>query len=314
MQLTPVKTLLEAGCHFGSRASRWNPKMKPYIFGKRNLIHIIDLKETLRSLIRAQHFLVKLAAEGHQVLVVGTKRAAQNVVINESRRAAMPYVSERWLGGTLTNFETVRKRLARLEALETMERDGSLYQNSKKMISALLREKRKIHRNLDGIRTLGRLPGALIIIDPKREYNAVREANKLGVPVVAVLDTDCDPERIDIPIPANDDAMRSIQVLLTALVDALVEGGTTYRRWLAEQEKLREEDTARRAEADRKVREAQRKKAQEMEALKRAQEQIRRERETAARAASPEAAPAAGEAPAAPASPAGDVPAPPASP
>jgi small subunit ribosomal protein S2 len=293
VQPVPVKTLLEAGCHFGSRASRWNPKMKAYIFGKRNLIHIINLKETLRNLIRAQHFLMKLSGEGHPVLIVGTKRAAQNVVITEARRAAMPFVSERWLGGTLTNFQTVRSRLRRLEELESMEKEGSLYQNSKKMISALLREKRKIHRNLDGIRTLGKLPGAVIIVDPKREYNAVREAQKLGIPVVAILDTDCDPEDIDIPIPANDDAMRSIQVLLTALVDAIVEGGSTYRHYQAEQEKLREEDAARKAEADRRIKEAQKKRAEEREALKRAQEQLRRERE--AKAGAERQAPAGGE-------------------
>jgi small subunit ribosomal protein S2 len=219
-----VKELIDAGIHFGHRVSRWNPKMAPYIFGKRNLIHIIDVKETLRGLLRAQKFLRKLIADGKDVLIVGTKRQARQAVLREAERTGMPYVIERWLGGTLTNFRTIRSRLARLEELEAMEADGSLQQYSKKMISSLTREKRKITRNLAGIRTMDRLPGALILIDPHKEHIAVKEARKLGIPTVALLDTDSDPDLIDLPIPGNDDAMRAIDLICKHMGDAIAEG------------------------------------------------------------------------------------------
>ena len=267
MLTVPVKDLLEAGVHFGCRASRWNPKMKPYIFGRRNQIHIINLKETLRGLIKATSFLHRLAAEGQQVLFVGTKRQAQQLVTESARKVSMPFVAERWLGGTLTNFTTVRQRLARLEELETMEAKGaSLSGLSKKAMAALMREKRKIFRNLDGLRSLDKLPGALVIIDPKKEHNAVKEASKLGIPTVAILDTDCDPTEVDIPIPANDDAMRSIGVILSKLTESVASGSTAHAQFLMEEEKRREEESARRAAEDRRGREEAKRRAAEREA------------------------------------------------
>ncbi|HMS17143.1 MAG TPA: 30S ribosomal protein S2 [Planctomycetota bacterium] len=281
MFVVPVKELLEAGVHFGTRASRWNPKMHPFIFGKRNLIHIIDLRQTLRGLLRATAFLQRLAAEGHQVLFVGTKRQAQTVIVDAAREVNMPFVSERWLGGTLTNFQTIRSRLQRLTELEGMEKDGSITDFSKKYISSLNRERRKIFRNLDGLRTMDKLPGALIVVDPRKEHNAVKEANKLGIPVIAILDTDCDPEPVDIPIPGNDDSMRSIQVLTKKLTEAIASGNTAYAQWLQEEEKRRVEEDAKRAEEQAKLDEAQRRRAEEREKLKAAQERLRQERESA---------------------------------
>jgi small subunit ribosomal protein S2 len=219
-----VKDLIDAGVHFGHRASRWNPKMKPYIYGKRNLIHIIDLKETVRGLLRALKFFNRVAAGNGLILFVGTKRQAAETVIEQCKRAGMPYVTERWLGGTLTNFRTIRSRLERLEELEGILDTEQAQTFSKKMISTLNRERRKIQRNLEGIRHMTRLPEALFIIDPHREKIAVTEARKLGIKVVALMDTDCDPDVVDLPIPGNDDSMRSIELIVTRLCDAIIEG------------------------------------------------------------------------------------------
>ncbi len=219
-----VKDLIDAGVHFGHRASRWNPKMKPYIYGKRNLIHIIDLKETVRGLLRATKFFHRVAANNGLILFVGTKRQAAETLVEECNRCQMPYVTERWLGGTLTNFRTIRSRLERLEELEeTLDGEQAL-SYSKKMISTLTRERQKIDRNLSGIRHMTRLPEALFIIDPHREHIAVSEAKKLGIKVVSLLDTDCDPDDVDLPIPGNDDSMRSIELIVKRLVDAIIEG------------------------------------------------------------------------------------------
>lgn len=219
-----VKDLIDAGVHFGHRASRWNPKMKPYIYGKRNLIHIIDLKETVRGILRATKYFQRIASGGGLILFVGTKRQATDTIIEQAKRCGMPYVTERWLGGTLTNFSTIRSRLKRLEELENIL-DGELALTfSKKMISSLSRERRKIQRNLEGIRTMTRLPEALLVIDPHREKIAVTEARKLGIKVVALMDTDCDPDTVDLPIPGNDDSMRSIEIVLSRLTDAIIEG------------------------------------------------------------------------------------------
>jgi small subunit ribosomal protein S2 len=297
MFAVPVKDLLEAGVHFGCRASRWNPKMAPFIFGKRNLIHIIDLRQTLRGLIRATTFLQRLVAEGHQVLYVGTKRQAASVIIECAQSVNMPFVAERWLGGTLTNFQTVRSRLARLTELEAMEGDGSLATMSKKAVASVLREKRKVHRNLHGIRKMDKLPGAVIVVDPRKEHNAVSEANKLGIPVVGVLDTDCDPTPLDIPIPGNDDAMRSIQVLLKKLTESVAAGNTAYSQWLAEEQKRRAEEEAKRLEEQRKIEEQQRRREQQREALRAAQERLRHERGMGEGVAPPSTSPEAGHAP-----------------
>ncbi len=219
-----VKELIEAGVHFGHRASRWNPKMRPYIYGRRNLIHIIDVRETVRGLIRARKYLTQVAAGGSLILFVGTKRQAAETIERESSRCGMPYVSDRWLGGTLTNFRTIRSRLARLEELERLRSGEELQSYSKKMQSALNREYRKMFRNLNGMRTMNRLPECLVVIDPRKEHNAVFEARKLGVTTVALIDTDCDPDLVDLPIPGNDDSIRSIELVMHQLADAVLEG------------------------------------------------------------------------------------------
>jgi small subunit ribosomal protein S2 len=219
-----VKEFIEAGVHYGHRVSRWNPKMKPYIYGKRNLIHIIDLKETVRGLLRAIKFFNRVAASNGLILFVGTKRQAADTLIEQCNRSGMPYVTERWLGGTLTNFRTIRSRLERLEELENTLDGEQALSYSKKMISTLSRERRKIERNLSGIRHMNRLPEALLVIDPRREHIAVAEARKLGIKVVALLDTDCDPDLIDLPIPGNDDSMRSIELVVSHLTDSIRDG------------------------------------------------------------------------------------------
>lgn len=222
-----VKDFLESGVHFGHRASRWNPKMRPYIYARRNQIHIIDLKETLRGLIRAKKYLSKVISQGSLVLFVGTKRQAAEPVEAAAKKCGMPYVNERWLGGTLTNFRTIRSRLKRLEELESLRASGELATFSKKRQSTLLREYKKIFTNLSGIRDMNRLPEALVIIDPRREGIAVKEARLLGIKVVALIDTDSDPDLVDLPIPGNDDSIRSIDLMLAHLSDAVVEGKAT---------------------------------------------------------------------------------------
>lgn len=219
-----VRQLIDAGVHFGHRASRWNPKMSPYIFGKRNTIHIIDIRETVKGLLRAKRFISQLVANNQDILFVGTKRQARLHVQQQAERVGMPYVIERWLGGTLSNFRTIRSRLQRLEELETAEADGTALEYSKKMIAMRSRELGKIKRNLDGIRTMTKLPAALVIIDVFREKNAVHEAKKLGIPTVCLIDTDSDPDFADVPIPGNDDAIRAIETVLTHLADAVAEG------------------------------------------------------------------------------------------
>ncbi len=225
MPIVSAKELIEAGVHFGHRASRWNPKMRPYIHGRRNLIHIIDIKETLRGLLRAKKYLRQVAAADKLILFVGTKRQAQDSLERECMRCGMPFAAERWLGGTLTNFRTIRSRLTRLEELERlMGNEVEFDTYSKKMQAALKREHRKMFRNLNGIRTMVRPPECMVVIDPKKEKNAVREARKLGVTVLALIDTDCDPDVVDLPIPGNDDSIRSIR-LITSYLSAAIKRG-----------------------------------------------------------------------------------------
>ncbi len=219
-----VRQLIKSGIHFGHRASRWNPKMKPYIFGKRNTIHIIDIRETVKGLLRAKRFIAKIVSSGEDVIFVGTKRQARIQIKEHATRVGMPWVTDRWLGGTLTNFRTIRSRLVRLEELEVAEADGSSQQYSKKMIATRTRERRKIQRNLAGIREMHRLPGAVIIVDVHRERNAVLEARKLGIPTICLIDTDSDPDFADIPIPGNDDAIRAIELIISELADAAEAG------------------------------------------------------------------------------------------
>ena len=224
-----VENLVESGVHFGHRASRWNPKMRPYIYGKRNQIHVIDVRETVRGLLRAKKFVSQVTAGGSLVLFVGTKRQAGPTVQREAERCKMPFVSERWLGGTLTNFRTIRSRMTRLEELEKIRGGEELQTYSKKAQSALNREYRKMYRNLNGIRAMTRQPGCLVIIDPKKEKNAIREARNLGITTCALIDTDCDPDDVDLPIPGNDDGIRSIEVILSHLSDAVIAGAKTIK-------------------------------------------------------------------------------------
>lgn len=219
-----VQDLVEAGIHFGQRSAGWNPKMGPYIYGKRNGIHIIDIKETVKGLLLAKKFIAKAVADGKDVCFVGTKRQARSVIEQRVGDVKQHYVIERWLGGTLTNFRTIRSRLKRLEELEAIEKNDNFASYSKKMESQLRREKDKIFRNLSGIRSMDKLPGALIVVDVTREINALREARKLGIPTICLIDTDGDPELADIPIPGNDDSMRSIDVIIRELCLAVNEG------------------------------------------------------------------------------------------
>lgn len=221
---TLVQDLVEAGIHFGQRAASWNPKMAPYIWGKRNGIHIIDIKETIKGLLLAKKFIARVVADGKDVCFVGTKRQARAVLETRVTDVKMHWVTERWLGGTLTNFRTIRSRLKRLEELDGIEAKDNFASYSKKMESMLKREQAKIKRNLDGLRKMDKLPGVIIVIDVKKEINALREARKLGIPTVCLIDTDGDPELADIPIPGNDDSMRSIDVIIRELCLAVADG------------------------------------------------------------------------------------------
>ena len=224
MAQTLVKDLIEAGVHFGHRASRWNPKMSPYIYARKNVIHIIDIRETIRGLLRANKYIKQVASGRGMVLFVGTKRQARETIEREALRCKMPFISDRWLGGTLTNFRTIRSRLSRLEELEALRTSDELATYSKKMQSALNREYRKMYRNLNGMRTMSRLPECIVIVDPKNEKNAVTEARKLGITTVALIDTDCNPDEVDLPIPGNDDSIRSIELIIRHLANAVIEG------------------------------------------------------------------------------------------
>ena len=220
-----VQDMIDAGVHFGHRASHWNPKMRPYVYGRRKMIHIIDVRETVRGILRAKKYLKQVAAAGGTILFVGTKRAASETIEQQGKRCGMPFVAERWLGGTLTNFRTIRSRLSRLNELENIISSGELLESySKKMQSSLAREHRRMFSNLNGIRDMDRFPDCMIIVDPKKEKNAVREAQKLGITTIALIDTDSNPDEIDLPIPGNDDSIRSIELIISFLADAVLEG------------------------------------------------------------------------------------------
>jgi small subunit ribosomal protein S2 len=218
------RDLLQAGVHYGHKVSRWNPKMRPYIHAKQSLIHIIDVRQTIKGLVKAWHFVKNLAARGEVILFVGTKRQAGAVIKSEAARCGMPYVSERWLGGTLTNYETIRTRLGRLKEIEQWEADGTIKRYSKKEQSSIMREKRKLLRNLDGLRAMERLPSALFLVDPVQEKIAVTEAHKIGAATVALIDSDGDPDEIDVAIPGNDDSIKVVQIIVSKLADAVAEG------------------------------------------------------------------------------------------
>ena len=239
MSAITMKELLEAGVHFGHQTKRWNPKMKKYLFGERNGIYIIDLQKTIQKFDEAYEFLKAVAQGGESVLFVGTKRQAADTIREDAERSGMFYVNHRWLGGTLTNFQTIRKSINRLKQLEQMQSDGTFEGLPKKEALYLGREIEKLNRALQGIKDMDRLPGAAVVVDTKRERIAVREARRLNIPVVAIVDTNCDPEEIDYPIPGNDDAIRSIKLISARLADAIVEGRGGVDREL-EQEMLQE--------------------------------------------------------------------------
>ncbi|WP_136513706.1 30S ribosomal protein S2 [Geomonas edaphica] len=219
-----MKELLEAGVHFGHQTKRWNPKMKPYIFGARNGIYIIDLQKTVRLFKNAYSFVTEMAQAGETVLFVGTKKQAQDSVAEEAQRCGQFYVNDRWLGGMLTNFSTVKQSIDRLKRLDSMIADGTIEAYTKKEQLKLGKEREKLEKTLGGIKGMGRTPGMLFVVDPKNEEIAVSEAKKLGIPVVAIVDTNCDPDNIDYVIPGNDDAIRAIRLLTSKMADAVLEG------------------------------------------------------------------------------------------
>lgn len=224
MAQVTIKQLLEAGVHFGHQTQRWNPKMKKYIFGERNGIYIINLEITLACIEKALSFIKQVAAEGKDILLVGTKRQAQEPLKAAAENCAMPYVEQRWLGGMLTNFETVRKSVARLDMIDKMEQEGGFQFVTKKEVGMLKKERERLVKNLSGIRKMRRLPGALFVIDSKKEEIGIKEAIKLGIPVVAVLDTNCDPDLVDYPIPGNDDAIRAVKLFCELATQSIKEG------------------------------------------------------------------------------------------
>ena len=219
-----MKQLLEAGVHFGHQTRRWNPKMKEYIFTERNGIYIIDLQKTVKKVDEAYNFVKEISAEGKDILFVGTKKQAQDSIKEEAERVGMYYVNNRWLGGMLTNFKTIQKRIARMDQIEKMEEDGTFDLLPKKEVSKLKIEKEKLDKFLGGIRNLKGIPGALFVVDPRKEKIAIAEAHKLNIPVVAIVDTNCDPDEVDYVIPGNDDAIRAVKLIAGAMADAIIEG------------------------------------------------------------------------------------------
>ena len=224
MPIVALRELIESGVHFGSATARWNPKMKPYIHSKQSKIHIIDLRETIKGMVRSGKFLEQISSQGKRVLFVGTKRQAADIVRQEGQRSDSFFVANRWLGGTLTNMNTMRNRINRLNELESLEANGRMGEFSKKMIASLTRERKKIFRNFEGIRNMHELPGAVVVIDPGNEHICVAETVKLGIPLIGIVDTDDSPEKLDFVIPANDDAFRSIQILVSRLADSVLSG------------------------------------------------------------------------------------------
>ena len=224
MSVVSMKQLLEAGVHFGHQAKRWNPKMKKYIFTERNGIHVIDLHKSLKKIEEAYEEMRKIAEDGGKVLFVGTKKQAQEAIKEEAIRANMFFVNERWLGGMLTNFKTIETRIKRLKQLEAMAEDGTFEVLPKKEVIGLRHEMEKLEKYLGGIKDMPKMPGALFVVDPKKEKIAIAEAKKLGIPVVATVDTNCDPDEVDFPIPANDDAIRAVKLLAGKMADAVLEG------------------------------------------------------------------------------------------
>ncbi len=242
MAYITIRELLEAGVHFGHQTKRWNPKMKKYIFGARNGIYIIDLQQTVKLFKQAHDFIKSVAAEGQDILFVGTKKQASEAIYEEANRAEQFYVQNRWLGGMLTNFQTIKNNITRFHFLKSIENDGSIENYPKKEQAKMLKEKAKLEFAIGGIRDMKRLPGALFIVDPKNESIAVKEGKRLGIPIVAIVDTNCDPDDIDYVIPGNDDAIRSIRLFASRIADACIEGRQLYEeKQRAESDKGAEE-------------------------------------------------------------------------
>lgn len=263
MSIISMKQLLEAGVHFGHQTRRWNPKMKPYIFTERNGIYIIDLQKTVKKIEEAYEFVRQLAADGGKVLFVGTKKQAQDSVKEEATRSGMFYVNQRWLGGTLTNFKTIRKRINRLNEIEKMEEDGTFDVLPKKETINLMREKERLLKFLGGIREMDELPDAVFIIDPRKENIAVAEARKLNIPIVGIVDTNCDPDEIDYIIPANDDAIRAVRLLTSTIADAIIEGKQGMEEDTVKEEDAKQEETVETSQEE--VTEAQTEEAESAE-------------------------------------------------
>ncbi|MCR4318646.1 MAG: 30S ribosomal protein S2 [Planctomycetes bacterium] len=242
MATLSVSELIENGVHFGHDASRWNPKMKPFIFTKHRKVHIIDVKQTIRGIVRASNFLQRKSAENASILFVGTKRSSKGAIRNEALRCGQHFVDERWLGGTLTNHATVLRRLDRLKELEHLWDSGDIADEAKKMQSVLAREKRKLFRNLDGIRNMNNLPHVMVIVDATKERTAIAEAQKIRIPVIGIVDTDSDPDLVDIAIPANDDSVKSVSMILEFLANAIIEGRKTAARLAFDSAPKKEEE------------------------------------------------------------------------
>ncbi|KXS40233.1 MULTISPECIES: 30S ribosomal protein S2 [unclassified Candidatus Frackibacter] len=242
MSVVTMKQMLESGVHFGHQTKRWNPKMKPYLFTERNGIYIIDLQQTVKLVEVAYNFVRDLASEGKEILFVGTKKQAKETIKREAERCGMPYVSERWLGGMLTNYQTIRKRIDRLNELEQMEEDGLFEVLPKKEVMELEKERDKLLRFLGGIRDMNGLPDAIYVVDPRKEEIAVAEAKKLGIPIVAIVDSNCDPDLIDYIIPGNDDAIRAVKLLTGAMADAVLEGNQGVQEELEQTEAVEAND------------------------------------------------------------------------
>ena len=244
MSVISMKQLLEAGVHFGHQTRRWNPKMKEYIFTERNGIYIIDLQKTVKKIDEAYYFIRGLAMDGGTVLFVGTKKQAQESIEQEAKRCEMYYVNQRWLGGMLTNFKTIQSRINKLRKIEKMEADGDFELLPKKEVIKLKAEQEKLEKNLGGIKEMRKLPSAMFVVDPRKEHIAILEAKALGIPVVAIVDTNCDPDEADYPIPGNDDAIRAVKLIASKIADAVLEGrqGEQMSDEAAEEEAASEED------------------------------------------------------------------------
>ena len=238
MSVISMKQLLEAGVHFGHQTRRWNPKMAPYIFAERNGIYIIDLQKTVKKVDEAYAAVSNFINEGGEILFVGTKKQAQESIKEEAERCGMYYVNERWLGGMLTNFKTIRTRIARLKELEKMQEDGTFDVLPKKEVAVLLHEKEKLDKNLGGIKEMTRIPDVMFVVDPRKEKIAIQEAHILGIPVVAIVDTNCDPEEVDYVIPGNDDAIRAVKLITSKIADAVIEAKQGEQQTAEENEEV----------------------------------------------------------------------------